>query len=69
MKAEAFWKGLGKSLATVAKVAGRAALWTSQHPEVLAIVQGVAPLSPNAARAVGIGVQVAGAVSSARENR
>ena len=36
------WDWMGKGLATVAKAAGQAALWASEHPEVLQILAALA---------------------------
>lgn len=37
-----FWKSVGKTLATVATYAAKGALWASQHPEVIALVESIA---------------------------
>jgi hypothetical protein len=53
-----FWKTLGKGLAHLAVYAGKAALWASQHPEVVAIVSQAAHIPP----AVTQIIEVAGAL-------
>jgi len=37
-----FWKHVGKAFASIAKGAATAALWASQHPEVIASVATIA---------------------------
>jgi hypothetical protein len=68
MDSAAFWKNVGKGFASVAKYAGKAALWASQHPEVIAIIGAAAHVPPGAAKAISVGLQVAGAVDSSVES-
>lgn len=59
-----FWKNLGKAFAIVGKGALAAALWASQHPEVVAMVAGAAKLPPGVTQGIETGVQVVGAIES-----
>jgi hypothetical protein len=61
-----FWKNIGKGFAYIGKGAIKAAVWSSQHPEVLGILKVAIPNSTAQVviQDVSTGLNVAGAVAS-----
>jgi hypothetical protein len=62
-----FWGNVGVFFGHAAVYAAKGALWASQHPEVIALVEGAAHVPPGTAATVGKVITVAGAVEQARE--
>ena len=61
-----FWKAVGKGFAVVGKGSAKAALWASDHPEVVAAVTAIAP--PVGA-SVGAVAQAADRIRDAHDDR
>jgi hypothetical protein len=56
------WKNIGKAFAYIGKGALAAAVWSSQHPQVIALVLSAAKVPANVTQGIEAGVAVAGAV-------
>lgn len=64
MSFSGFWKAIGKGLAVTAKGVAKGALWASQHPEVIQVIETIAKLPPAVDQGINVGVGVVNSVEA-----